>query len=101
MKNKYGSLILSKVLQVVDVNDYKILIELIKINIVNVHAANFKTKWQSFLDKSLERSFFTPLSATLRSGVDYEINKTTVFKKTHNLNLNTGSGSNKEFDNFF
>ena len=99
MKNKYGSLILSKVLQVVDVNDYKILIDLIKANIINVHAANFKTKWQSYLDKSMERVFFTPLSATLRPGPDFEVNKTKVFKKTHNLNLNTGS--NKEFDNFF
>ena len=47
----------------------------------------------------MERVFFTPLSATLRPGPDFEVNKTKVFKKTHNLNLNTGS--NKEFDNFF
>lgn len=101
MKNKYGSLILTKVLQVVDVNDYKTLIELIKININNVHAANFKTKWQSFLDKSMERVIFTPLSATLRPGpsIDMENNKTKVFKKTHNLNLNTGAP--REFDNLF
>jgi len=102
MKNKYGSLILTKVLQVVDVNDYKTLIELIKVNIVNVHAANFKTKWQSFLDKSMERVFFTPLplSATLRQGPEYDTNKTKTFKKTHNLNLNTAS-KQPEFDQFF
>lgn len=99
MKNKYGSLILTKVLQVVDVNDYKTLIELIKINIVNIHAANFKTKWQSFLEKSMERVIFTPMSATLRTGQEYDQNKSKVFKKAHNLNLNTGS-SNKEFESF-
>lgn len=101
MKNKYGSLILTKVLQVVDVNDYKTLIELIKINIVNVHAANFKTKWQSFLDKSMERVIFTPMSATLATGVEFDNNKSKAFKKTHNLNLNTNTGSNKQFENFF
>lgn len=100
MKNKYGSLILAKVIQVVDINDYKILIELIKLNIANVHAANFKTKWQSFLEKSIERVYFTPLSATLRPGNEFELenNKTKAFKKTHNLNLNTGP---KEYEHLF
>lgn len=57
MKNKYGSFILVKVLQLVETvpkynHNQVILLEAIKKNLHNIHAANFKNKWQSFLDRS-------------------------------------------------
>lgn len=57
MKNKYGSFILVKVLQLVETmpqynHKQSILLEAIKKNLHNIHAANFKTKWQSLLDRS-------------------------------------------------
>lgn len=94
MKNKYGSLILLKVLSLVDLNEYRILTDLIRDNLGNVHAANFKTKWQAYLDKTNEFLIYNPMSPNFRPGVD--ANKTKIFKKAHNLLLTT---NNKDINN--
>ena len=62
MKNKYGSFILSKLFSLVEPNIHIILRESIKKNINNIHATNFKNKWQSFIDKSNENFCFSPLT---------------------------------------
>jgi len=42
MKNKYGSFILLKVMQIVDQTYYNLIIEAIRRNINHIHTANFK-----------------------------------------------------------
>jgi hypothetical protein len=57
MKNKYGSFILLKVFQLVETvpaynHQQSVLLEAVKKHLNHIHAANFKTKWQSFLERS-------------------------------------------------
>ncbi len=53
MKNKYGNFILHKLLVLnCYKQEYKILIDIIKKNINNIHITKFKNKWINFLEKN-------------------------------------------------
>ena len=62
MKNKYGSFILAKVLSLVEPQTYNFLVEAVRKNLVHVHTANFKSKWQSFLDRFPDSVCYSPLT---------------------------------------
>ena len=52
MKNKYGSFILMKILNVCDQNNFKILLNLIKKKLTNIHTPNFHNKWQKYIEEN-------------------------------------------------
>ena len=53
MKNKYGNFILHKLLILNNLKpEYKMLIDLIKKNINNIHITKFKNKWNNFLERN-------------------------------------------------
>ncbi len=69
MKNKYGSFILLKVFQLAETMPayqchLAVLLESVRKNLSHIHAANFKTKWQSFLDRSQQPHVFPMTNLT-------------------------------------